>query len=313
MTLGLYKVGENQPIIRLRHGRTSRGRRLHLVPDCGPSVVAQQKALCGAELYRGEVWGWSDDSDECKPCQSVASYELRKGTMIIADPAVVATFQRTQLASLGDRQTAAAEQARTEARLAVEIYRPRDGVMGSVGTRREIHLVDCPIVSAVERPMVPLPVSEVLRLKNADSGRTNFCQECKPFHVLDNERRVPKSQKAAEQLSTQLGYRARQEAARKGVRAVRPSGGGDAFSGASEAAGDAWYSAGCPSTAAMALGELCFDGSEHYPDCPAEPDELLHGDVTNPAYGRCSCYSTDSDEQRPGDHGWGTESPEWTL
>jgi hypothetical protein len=265
MTLGLYKVGENQPIIRVRRGFTSNGQRLHLVPDTNRGAV--DRALCGADLYTGQRWRWADEGNDCKPCESQARNGLRSRTLILADPAVVAEFERQTLANVGDRKPD---------RLAVEIYRPRDGVMGSVGTRREIHLIDCPLVSAVERPMVSLPVAEVLRLKNADSGRTGYCQECKPFHVLDNERRRPRTLAEARKLSEIEGSAARdryQRAARNPHRS-------------------------------FAFRTLPHDGSKHFDDCPAGVDELLHGDVTEPGYGRCQCYiryATARPGERPDD------------
>lgn len=271
MTLGLYKVGENQPIIRLRRARAHFDGRVHVVPS-GPS---RKPSLCGGLSASGRPWEWSDDDVTCPTCLNRVRAALRAQSMVLASPAVVAEFERQRTASLGDRKPD---------RLAVEIYRPRDGVMGSVGTRREIHLPDCPLVGAVERPMVSLPVAEVLRLKNADSGRTGYCQECKPFHVLDNERRRPHTLAEARKISEIEGSTARdryQRAARNPYRSY-------------------------------AFRTLPHDGSKHFDDCPAGPDELLHGDVTEPDYGRCRCYARYA-TARPGERPDDDDSPEWTL
>jgi hypothetical protein len=285
MTLGLYKVGENQPITRVRRGlTTASGRRLHLVPDYDSSVRAAHEALCGAYLHQRQTWRWSDEGEDCKSCQTQARQGLRAGTLALVDPVVVAEFMRTRLAHLGDRQTAAAEQAQPEARLAVEIYRPRDDVMGSVGTRREIHLPTCILVGQYERPMVPLPVSEVRRQYNADGSRTTFCQLCKPFHVLDNERKRPHTLAEARALSTREGYLARDRYCRTARNPHR----------------------------SYAFRTLPHDGSRHFEDCPAEPDELLRGDVTEPNYGRCKCYTRYA-TARPGERPDDDDSPEWTL
>lgn len=274
MTLGLYQVGEGQPIIRLRRGRAHEDpfARTHIAPD-GSS---RREALCGSRPSRGESWCWGDSDTGCPACLSRARQGLRNGSLILADPAIVAEFARQQAAAAGDHSQ--------EARLAVEIYRPRDGVMGSVDTRREIHLIDCPIVSAVERPMVSLPVSEVRRQYNADGRRTTFCQECKPFRVLDNDRLRPRTLAEARALSEKAGCLARDQYRRRARNPHR----------------------------SYAFRTLPHDGSKHFDDCPASPDELMHGDVTEPDYGRCQCYVR-YETARPGERPDDDDSPEWTL
>jgi hypothetical protein len=271
MTLGLYKVGENQPITRMRRARAHFDGRVHVVP----SDPSHEPSLCGGLDVSGRPWEWSDDDVTCPTCLNRVRAALRAQSMVLASPAVVAEFERQMLANVGDRKPD---------RLAVEIYRPRDGVMGSVGTRREIHLVDCPLVGAVERPMVSLPVAEVLRLKNADSGRTSFCQECKPFHVLDNERRRPRTLTEARKLSEIEGSTARDRLRRK---------------------------IGNPHQN-YAFRTLPYDGSGHFEDCPAEADALMYGDITDPRYGRCTCYTRHS-TVRPGERSYHDDSPDWTI
>jgi hypothetical protein len=281
MTLGLYKVGKNQPITRIRRAGWNADYPHHYLPDLGDGPL-NGRTLCGRKL--GYEFQWNDAGKNCTTCVSRIQRMLREGQLVMVNPAVVAEFERQMRAHLGDRQ-AAAEQAQPEPRLAVEIYRPRDGVMGSAGTRREIHLIDCPLVSAVERPMVSLPVAEVLRLKNADSGRTGFCQECKPFHVLDNERRRPRTLAEARKLAETEGYLTRDR-----IRRTTPS---------------ARHRRG--------FRLLPHDGSMHFEDCPAEPEALLNGDVTDPKYGRCTCYEPDPDERPTKRRRPLEEAPEWTL
>jgi hypothetical protein len=294
MKLGLYQVGEGQPIARVRRGRSTHGNRGHFIPEDNGLRYPTQRALCGVRPLGVRGWTWTDDGQNCVTCTAQIKHKVTIGELIIASPAEVAEFERQRAANLGDRQARA---VRVDARLAVEVHRPRGSVVGSADTRRTLHLVDCPIVGAYDRPMVSLPVEEVRRQYNADGRRTDFCQECKPFHVLDNDRSRPKSEAEAKRLSEVRGYLARQDALRKGVKPVRDAAGGMAFNGASEAAGDAYYAAGCPSPAALALGGLPHDGSVHYPDCPAEPEALLEGDVTEPDYGRCTCYDLDVSEK----------------
>jgi len=283
MNLGLYLVGEGQPITRVRRGRTTHAKRGHLVPVYNTtSRFPTQSALCGIRPVGIQGWRWIDDGDDCATCVAQARHKLSVGELVIASPAVVAEFERRMLAHLGDRQAAAVREK--EARLAVEIYRPRDGVMGSAGTRREIHLIDCPIVSAVERPMVSLPVSEVRRQYNADGQRTTFCQECKPFHVLDNDRLRPRTLAEARERSEKAGYLARDRYRRRARNPHR----------------------------SYAFRTLPHDGSKHFDDCPAGVDELLHGDVTEPDYGLCKCYERYA-TARPGERPDDDFSPEWTL
>jgi hypothetical protein len=275
MNLGLYSVGENQPIIRLRRARAHFDGRIHVVP-ASPS---REPSLCGGLSASGRPWEWSDDDVTGPTCLNRVRAALRAQSMVHASPAVVAEFERQRVADPGDREPA---------RLAVEIYRPRDGVMGSVGTRREIHLPDCPLVGTYERPMVLLPVSEVRRQKNADGARTSFCQECKPFHVLDNERRRPRTLAEARRLSEIEGSAARERFLRNARRTTRNP------------------------HRSYAFRTLPHDGSGHFEDCPAEADALMHGNVTEPDYGRCKCYVRYA-TARPGERPDDDDSPDWTI
>lgn len=296
MTLGLYQIGEGQPITRVRRGRTTHAKRGHLVPVYNTtSRFPTQSALCGIRPVGIQGWRWIDDGEDCATCVAQARHKLSVGELVVAHPAVVAEFERLMLAHLSDRQAAAAQSLASDTRLIVEIDRPDNAVVGSTQTTRTIHRVGCEKLGYGRK--VPLPVAEVRRQLGADGRRTDFCQECKPGDVLDRDRLRPKTMTGARALSAQLGSRARERAVRAGVRPVRDHGGGVAFNGASEAAGDAYYAAGCPSTAALALGELKMHGAEHYPGCPAEPEALLEGDAADPDFGRCTCYDLNDFEE----------------
>lgn len=295
MNLGLYQVGEGRPITRVRRGRSTHGNRGHLVPEDHNLRYPTQRALCKLTPVGVRGWKWTDDGEDCATCTAQARHKLTVGELVIASPAMVAEFERRMLARLGDRQAAAAQSLASDTRLIVEVDRPDNAVVGSTQTTRTIHRVGCEKLGYGRK--VPLPVTEVRRQLGADGARTQYCQHCKPWEVIDRDRRRPKTMAEAEKLSALLGSRARERAVRAGVRPVKPSGDGNAFNGASEAAGDAYYAAGCPSTAALALGELKMHGGEHYPDCPAEPETLLEGDASEPDFGRCTCYDLNEFEE----------------
>lgn len=282
MNLGLYQVGEGQPLTRVRRGRSTHGNRGHFIPEDNSLRFPTQRALCGVRPVGVRGWTWTDDGQNCVTCTAQIKHKVTIGELIIASPAEVAKFERQRAANLGDRQARA---VRVDARLAVEVHRPRGSVVGSADTKRTLHLVDCPIVGAYDRPMVSLPVEEVRRQYNADGRRTDFCQECKPGHVLDNERLRPHTLTEARARSEQAGYLARDRMRRTTPNARHRRG----------------------------FRLLPHDGSMHFNGCPAEPDALLRGDVTSSAYGRCTCYDADPDERparrrRPLD-----PAPEWTL
>jgi hypothetical protein len=277
MTLGLYKVGKNQPIIRLRRGRNNaRGKLVHAVPGIPRTALPP---LCDAQRPT-QSWQWTEDDITCPRCLDRVRAGSEDGTLVLADPFDVAELQRRMLMSLGNRQAEAAD------RLAVEINRPRGSVVGSPSTRRVIHLTDCPVVSSLagDVRIVQLPVSEVRRQYNADGRQTDFCQECKPFHVFDNDRRRPHSLDEARAVSTREGYIARERYRRTARNPHR----------------------------SYAFRTLPHDGSKHFEDCPAGVDELVHGDVTEPDYGRCKCYARYG-TARPGEQHDDDFSPEWTL
>lgn len=93
---------------------------------------------------------------------------------------------------------------------------------------------------------------------------------------------------------------AREAAIRRGVRPAKvPGGGYSGFNGAADEAANAWYGAGCPSLASIALAELA--PGEHYPNCDLDNEEQSPG-------GRCSCYDDERSERDYDDL-----SPEWTL
>lgn len=280
MNLGLYLVGKGQPLTRVRRGRTTHAKRGHLVPVYNTaSRFPTHSALCGIRPVGIQGWRWIDDGEDCATCTAQARHKLSVGELVIASPAVVAEFERQRAANLGDRQARA---VRVDARLAVEVHRPRGSVVGSADTKRTLHLVDCPIVGAYDRPMVSLPVEEVRRQYNADGRRTDFCQECKPGHVLDNERLRPHTLTEARTRSERAGYLARDRYQRRARNPHR----------------------------SFAFRTLPHDGSKHFDDCPANPDELLHGDVTEPDYGRCKCYERYA-TARPGERPDDDFSPDW--
>jgi hypothetical protein len=177
MTLGLYKVGEGRPIINLRRARAHFDGRIHVVPSEPP----RGPSLCGGLNVSGRRWEWSDGDITCRICLARVRDGLRKESMVLAEPAVVAELQRQMLMSLSDRSAAT---RRARGRLAVEIYRPAGSVVGSPSTRRVIHLIDCPRVAAAHRQVVLLPVTEVRRQLDADGRQTDYCQECQPGSVI---------------------------------------------------------------------------------------------------------------------------------
>jgi hypothetical protein len=265
----LVTVADSAPV-RLRSGR-GKSEKVHVVP-AEEQEGDTCSALCGGRTERQNYppvvkpWRWTSDDVDCGACLKVIRDAVGRGKIAFATDEMMTTRRKEAVDAMYARLREISPVVPSDmlGRLAASRRPARVGTSGATC----VHLVEHAECGRSACGVRPDRGGNQWRW--TDEGLS--CANCLYFLVAD------------------LSDKARRAALVR-TRGVIPSGTGGSFAanGASEAAGDAWYAAGCPSVASMALEEL--KPREHYPQC------VLDG---NPyrldlATARCSCY--DDDEQ----------------